>query len=157
VSGTRRTPIARRHRPPVSLTAIKIFEEMMERCPCTCDDSPSVCGDFDKHPFRDCPGCKRWWELHSHLSREVRAKPWEYPCIEDPDAGNPEPPGTYNYTRWKPDERGHALWRALEEGVRQMRREERARRHAAAAAQPPPPPEEGQASRAKERLVVKEG
>jgi|SRR6516165_3021249 hypothetical protein len=119
MSGTRRTPIGRRRTPPVSLTAVKIFREML-RCPCTCEDSPSVCGDFNERLRRDCPGCERYWELSSHLHRELKCKPWEQ-TVEDPDAGNPEPAGTCNHERWRPDEGARARWRALEEGIRQLR------------------------------------
>jgi hypothetical protein len=139
MSGTRRTPIRRRRTPPVSLTAVKIFREML-RCPCTCEDSPSVCGDFDERCLRrDCPGCERYWELNSHLHRELKCKPWEQ-AVEDPDAPNPEPAGTYNYERWRPDEGARARWRALEEGVRRLRREEREMRRARAEARQQPAP-----------------
>src|SRR5262249_32215020 len=96
----------------------------MRRCICTGDPGDKLCR---------CAGCNRWWELHEHLSDEVRAKVWEFPVVEDPRAGNPEPPGTLNHTRWRPDERGRALWRALTAGACQLRREERARRIAARA------------------------
>ena len=122
---TNRTPIDRRRRAPrVTLAAVKIFVEM-RRCACTFDPEDR----YDK-----CAGCERWWELHKHLSRELHCKPWEFPAIENPDAGNPELPGTHNYERWRPDERGRALWRALDTGAREMRRAERARRRAEAAA-----------------------
>jgi hypothetical protein len=93
MSGTRRIPIRRRRAPPVSLTAVKIFREMLR-----------------------CPGCERYWELSSHLHRELKCKPWEQ-AVEDPDAGNPEPAGTYNYEHWRPDEGARARWRALEEAL----------------------------------------
>jgi len=81
----RRTPIARQHKPPVSERAIRLFMKMQR------------CRDRD-----------RWWDLHTELRREVGAKLWEWPCIEDPHAGNPEEPATYNYERWKPDEKARA-------------------------------------------------
>jgi hypothetical protein len=34
----------------------------------------------------------RWWELHNKLFDELRAKPWEFPCIE--------PPGTPYEAGW---------------------------------------------------------
>jgi len=92
--GTRRTPINRQHKPPVSELAIRLFMKMQR-----------------------CRNCDRWWDLHTELRREVGAKLWEWPCIEDPHAGNPEKPGTYNYERWKPDEKARARWRALEQGA----------------------------------------
>jgi len=71
--GTRRTPINRQHKPPVSELAIRLFMKMQR-----------------------CRNCDRWWDLHTELRREVGAKLWERPCIEDPHAGNPEKPGTYS-------------------------------------------------------------
>ena len=56
--GTRRTPIARQHKPPVSERAIRLFMKMQDR--------------------------DRWWDLHTELRREVGAKLWEWRCIEDP-------------------------------------------------------------------------
>src|ERR1700758_2226251 len=114
--GTRRTPINRQHRPPVSVRAVRLFMKM-----------------------RRCRDSDRWWDLHTELRREVGAKLWEWPCIEDPRAGNPEIPGTYNYERWKPDEKARERWRALEQGARELRRQERAawRAKAADTAEPP--------------------
>src|SRR5262245_25775226 len=136
MSGTRRTPIRRQHEPPVSETAIKIFMQM-QRLVCTCTP--------DK-PFEDCPGCKEWSDLHSHLHRELGAKVWEWPCIENPAWGNPEPPGTHNHERWQPDLKAQERWKALERGAREMQRQDRAAQRAKAA-EPlpsgPAPPEPG--------------
>src|SRR5262245_7224343 len=106
MSGTRRTPIRRQHEPPVRETAVKIFMQM-QRLVCTCDPD---------RPYEDCDGCKQWSDLHHRLHRELGAKIWEFPCIENPHSGNPEPPGTYNHEHWQPDEKGRARWRALEQG-----------------------------------------
>ena len=112
----RRTPINRQHKPPVSELAIRLFMKMQR-----------------------CRNCDRWWDLHTELRREVGAKLWKWPCIEDPHAGNPEKPGTYNYERWKPDEKARARWRALEQGARELRRREREVRRAAKAIPEPEP------------------
>src|SRR5262245_44749719 len=90
---TKRTPIARSHNAPVTETAIKIFMQM-QRLRCTCDPNKR---------FGTCPACERWKILEQHLSHELQCRVWEYPCIQDPRAGNPEPPGTHNYERWTPD------------------------------------------------------
>jgi hypothetical protein len=47
-----------------------------------------------------CGGCERWWDLHSELHREVRARLWQWPCIQ--------------FKHWKPDLEAQALWRELE-------------------------------------------
>jgi hypothetical protein len=127
--GTRRTPISRQRTPQVTPTAVKIFEAM-RRCVCTCDPDDR---------FDECPGCKRWWDLHHHLSHELGCKPWEFPCIEEPRGRNPEPTSTYNHELWQPDLAAQERWRALEDGAREMRRAERAARRAKAAPPRSPP------------------
>ena len=52
---TRRTPINRQHKPPVSELAIRLFMKMQR-----------------------CRNCDRWWDLHTELRREVGAKLWEW-------------------------------------------------------------------------------
>jgi len=116
MSGTRRTPIRRQHEPPVTETAIRLFMAM-QRLRCTCDR--------DK-PYKDCEGCKQWWDLEHRLGRELGARLWEFPCIENPRVENPEPPGTYNHARWQSDEKGRERWRELERGAKELRRRERA-------------------------------
>jgi len=106
MSGTRRTPIARSREPQVTETAVKIFTQMQR-----------------------CSG-ERWWDLHDYLRRELHAKLWEWPCIEDPREGNPHAPGSYNHEHWEPDLKAQERWKALERGAREMRRQERAARRA---------------------------
>jgi hypothetical protein len=117
---TKRTPIARQHNAPVTETAIKLFIQM-QRLRCTCDPEKR---------FDECPGCERWKALEEHLGRELGCRPWEYPAIQDPRAGNPEPPGTYNYERWQPDLKARERWKALARGTRELRRQERQARRA---------------------------
>jgi hypothetical protein len=38
-----------------------------------------------------CPACDDWWTHHNALHDELEAKPWEWPCIEYPDAECPYP------------------------------------------------------------------
>jgi hypothetical protein len=132
MSGTRRTPIARSRTPPVTPEAVRLFRAM-QRCRCTCEP--------DRVGHKQCAGCERWWDLHTELRRETRSKLWDWPCIEDPSEGNPHPPGTYNHERWKPDLEARELWRALDQGAREMRRQERAAR-CAKAAQPEATPDQ---------------
>jgi hypothetical protein len=117
MTGTRRTPIRRQHEPPVSETSIKIFMQM-QRLVCTCTPNK---------PYDDCPGCQQWWDLEHRLRHELGARLWEFPCIEHPAWGNPEPPGTYNHARWQPDEKGRERWRALQHGANELRRREKQR------------------------------
>ena len=111
MTGTRRTPIKRSWAPQITPTAIKLFEQM-RRCRCTC--SPNS---------EDCPGCKRWWDLHDHLSHELHCKPWNFPAIEDPRTPNPYPPGTHAHMTWEPDREAQEMWRALDAASREVRRE----------------------------------
>jgi hypothetical protein len=119
---TKRTPIARQHTPPVSERAIKLFMQMQK------------CRRYSS----------RWWSLHNELHDLSHSKLWNWPCVEDPREGNP--PGTYNHRHWTPNEEARALWRALDAGARELRRQERAIRRAkaeaapATAAQPEQPP-----------------
>jgi hypothetical protein len=134
MAGTRRTPISRQYTPSITETAIKVFMEM-QRCYCTCPprdpDNPGA--------RKDCSGCAKWWALHSDLCHELGKRPWQWPCIEDPRAGNPEPLGTLNHAEWRPDEEARARWRALEAGARELRRQQRqAKRNAQPDATPPP-------------------
>jgi hypothetical protein len=122
MSGTRRTPIRRQHEPQIDEAAIRIFM-MMQCCVCTCNE---------RERFSKCPGCTKWWDLEHQLSREIGAKVWEFPCIESPHWGNPEPVGSNNHTHWQPDEKGRERWQALEQGAKELRRRKRAIRRAKA-------------------------
>ena len=117
--GTRRTPINRQHKPPVSELAVRLFMKMQ------------------RHEWMS----DRWWELEHQLRHEVRAKLWDYPCVEDPRQGNPEKVGTYNHEHWRPNETARALWRVLDAGARELRRRDREARRAKATP-PSPPPEQ---------------
>jgi hypothetical protein len=110
----KRTPI---HRPPIAEitpTAINLFTEM-RAIRCTCKRI-----DWAAYWERDeCDGCRHWWELHSDLHRELHSKPWEWPCIEHPDARSPYPNDSPADLAWRPDEQAQALWRALDEAAAQ--------------------------------------
>jgi len=69
---TARTPIIRFPKAPyITPLAIDLFEKMQR-----CRDS------------------ERWWALHRQLHDEVKARPWEWPCImdDDDDSGGPDNP-----------------------------------------------------------------
>ena len=53
------------------------------------------------------PFCDQWWDRHGVLFDELRAKPWEFPCVE--------PPGTPYEAGWNREtsDRAQARYRAL--------------------------------------------
>jgi hypothetical protein len=72
MSGTRRTPLARRPAVQITPRAVELFAAM-GRLRCTCAPPP---------PERaSCPGCQRWYDLHAELHAELGCKPWEWPCV----------------------------------------------------------------------------
>jgi hypothetical protein len=102
---TKRVPLHRRPGTTISDEAVRLFAAM-EALECTCPEP-------DEHGWRvRCAGCKERWRLDSKLHDELRLRPWET-CIEDPAAGNPEPPGTHNAARWRPDEGARRRYRDL--------------------------------------------
>jgi hypothetical protein len=110
MSGTKRIPIARRHTPPISPTAVEIFAQM-RACVCDCPD------DLDFVRDQRCLGCQRYSELERQLRRELRCKIWEQ-VVEDPAA--PVHPTL------RLDEDARQRWRALEAALRERRDEARA-------------------------------
>jgi hypothetical protein len=80
---TKRTPINRDHRRQFSPLAIELFGKL------------KAAEDKDE-----------WWEIHNQLHDELRCKPWEWPCVQDPD-----PEVERNY---EPRPEALALWAALE-------------------------------------------
>jgi hypothetical protein len=47
-----------------------------------------------------------WWDQHRILHRELRCKPWEFPCVEYPDVEGSDP-----------DPKAQARYRALAEAA----------------------------------------
>jgi hypothetical protein len=119
--GTKRVPINRPARMEITNEAIRLFEAM-DRIECTC-----VPRDWDGEYWTHmpCPGCDRWWKLHSKLHRELGCKPWEWPCIQHPDTVSGYPEGSEAYKRWKPDLEAQELWQALDAAAREARRAKR--------------------------------
>jgi len=110
VSGTKRIPIARRHAPPISPTAVAIFGEMMQ-CACTCPD------DFDFVRDQHCPGCQKYRELERHLHHELKLRPWQK-TVEDPRAEV--------HPTCQADEQARQRWLTLEAALRERQDEARA-------------------------------
>jgi hypothetical protein len=115
--GTRRRPVNRPPEPPITVQAIRIFDAM-KRCRCTCP--PDVA-------YHDCEGCEKWWELHNQLCAEVNARPWQWPCVQNPNAPGNDP---------KPDE-AQELWRKLDAASTALRKALRQKRATNESAQPP--------------------
>jgi hypothetical protein len=89
---TKRVPRRRPPKRPISPRAVELFAQM---------EAPGLSSE-------------KWWSLHSQLHDELRCRPWEFPCIEDLATGNPEPAGTYNHQRWRPDEAARRRYCELE-------------------------------------------
>ena len=107
MSGTKRTPLNRRARTlAISDVAIRIFDEM-KALACSCSpEARKDCRD-------DCPGCRRWWELHPFLRRALNEKMWHFPVISR------EPP---DRRRAWPDDSEEARWLRLEQASAARRR-----------------------------------
>src|SRR5262245_30492549 len=129
---TKRKPL---NRPPalqITPLAIRLFTEMAA-VSCTCE-ARDWGGKYWEH--KQCAGCERWWELHAGLYDELRCRPWEWPCIQSPEAECPYPPGSPAAQSWRPNERAQQMWQALAGAAREARRTQAALE--AAEAQPRP-------------------
>ena len=114
------------NRPPalqITPLAIRLFTEM-RAISCTCAPRDWD-GKYWEH--RQCAGCERWWELHGRLHDELRCRPWEWPCIQSPEAKCPYPPGSPAAQSWRPNERAQQMWQALAGAAREARGTKRAR------------------------------
>ena len=103
MSGTRRTPTGRLHKPSITPRAIELFKQL-KRCRCSCAPGQRF----------ECPGCKRREALDEQIGLECGTPVWQYPCLERPGAQNPYPPGHANYQWWQERDRApEELWEAL--------------------------------------------
>jgi hypothetical protein len=70
-------------------------------------------------------GSDAWWAAHSELHSALHARPWEFPCVEDPRARNPYPPGSYAAKQWETQRAARPetveLWRALQAAAKAAR------------------------------------
>jgi hypothetical protein len=98
--------------------AIRLFEEM-EGPKCTWSPRDWD-GEYWKH--EECPGCRRWWDLHALLHRELKCRPWQFPCIEHLATVSGYPEGDEAWKAWKPDLAAQARWRALAKAAKEARR-----------------------------------
>lgn len=112
MSGTRRTPIARRATLKISARALELFEQLerarRQRRAASCVVGPyGYCG-------MECGACQDWANAHSELHRELALKPWEWPCLPV----CPFPPGSSAARDWSPSGPELALWQTLERARR---------------------------------------
>ncbi len=91
---TRRTPRGMNRR--ISPLAVEIFKQM-QALECTCEPRDWA-GKYWKH--EPCSACEQWWTLHSVLHNVLNCKPWEWPCIRDPEAVCPYPQDHTNAKQW---------------------------------------------------------
>lgn len=59
---TKRKPIKRNRTRPITPAALELFRQL-----------------------RAAVTQEQWWAVHSQLHRELGCKPWEWPCVTDPD------------------------------------------------------------------------
>lgn len=63
----------------------------------------------------------QWGEIHGRLHTELRCRPWEWPCVSNPAAENPYPPGSFaaEQAQRRREQRPGAveLWRELEQAA----------------------------------------
>jgi hypothetical protein len=108
---TKRIPIGRPRKAPLPPEALDLFREMKTlRCTCRPIDWEGKYWERD-----ECPGCERWWRLHSRLAHLLPGiRPWHWPVIQSPGAKCPYPQGSHAAVQWKPNETAQARWRELE-------------------------------------------
>lgn len=51
------------------------------RCMQALDEQACMCADMGAQ----CEACVSWWEQHERLHQLLRAKPWQWPCVENSD------------------------------------------------------------------------
>jgi hypothetical protein len=102
---------------PAALAAFAAMRELEQRCTCPPRDWG---GKYWEHP-PPCAACEEWWRRHNILHRELGCRPWEWPCVRNPDAKNPYPAGSFAAERWEEarEDLAQARWRALERVLRQ--------------------------------------
>jgi hypothetical protein len=112
--GTRRTPLARQAVPQqITPRAVKLFTELerarraRKHADCI-DTKQGLCSS-------ECPVCELWYNLHDELHRELKLRPWEFPCLPF----CPFPPNSTGWMAWRPGGAQRALWEALDEARRQ--------------------------------------
>jgi hypothetical protein len=84
----------------------------MKNVKCTCPPIDWKGKYWERH---ECPGCERWWSLHSRLAQLLPGiRPWHWPVIQSPRVQGPYPEGSHAAAQWSPNETAQARWRELE-------------------------------------------
>jgi hypothetical protein len=113
---TKRIPIHRPTRAQIPLEALDLFREM-KNVKCTCPPFDWKEKYWERH---ECPGCERWWSLHSRLAQLLPGiRPWHWPVIQSPRARCPYPAGSNAAAQWRPNEAAQARWRELEAALKE--------------------------------------
>ena len=87
---TKRIPIHRPIRAQIPLEALDLFREM-KNVGCAC---LPINWEGRYWERQGCPGCERWWALHSRLAQILPGiRPWHWPVIQSPRAQCPYPDG----------------------------------------------------------------
>jgi hypothetical protein len=111
MSGTRRTPIARRPGVQITAAALEAFRRLrVLETQCTCPP--------DREPV--CAACDEWWKMQGIIGRELALKPWHFPAIEHENTGD-----------WPINHEARRLWALFEETASESeprRRRKRVRR-----------------------------
>ena len=81
---TKRTPIRREFKRQITPKAVKAFQAMQAAL-----------------------SVEAWWQHHDVLHDEMGAKPWDWPCIEDPDDTNPYSVGCSAHSHWIAERERH--------------------------------------------------
>jgi hypothetical protein len=104
---TKRIPIHRPIRAQIPLEALDLFREM-KNVECTC-----LPIDWEGRYWerQGCPGCERWWDLHSRLAHIAGNTTW-YRLSSKALAPNAYPAGRTGAV--EPNERAQVRWRELE-------------------------------------------
>jgi hypothetical protein len=111
--GTKRTPIARQPMPQqITPRAIALFTQLerarraRKHADCI-DTKQGLCSG-------ECAVCELWYDLHDQIHRELRFRPWQWPCLPF----NPYPPNSPGWMAWRPGGARQALYEVLHEARR---------------------------------------
>ena len=113
MAGTKRIPLNRQYTPSITPRAVELFTEMRALV-CTCEPIDWAGAYWERSR---CEHCDKWWTLHARLHRELGARLWDWPVIENPRSVCPYPEGSAAAKDWRPDERGRQMWRLLEQAA----------------------------------------
>jgi hypothetical protein len=99
----------------VSSAALAAFARMqLLESQCTCQPR-----NWDRYwEYELCAACEEWWRQHAVLHHELHTRPWEWPCVQHPNAANPWPAGSTAHAHWQPDVNAQRCYRQLDAVVK---------------------------------------